>query len=376
MKARASDVVVVGGGVIGLSVAWHLGREGVGVTVLQGNPTPSRDHGQATAAAAGMLAPLAETPNPGPLVELGLTSLRAYPGFVAALREATGIDVEIAGPGMLRLAGSEAEEAELRAAFAWQRGLGMALEWLDPDALRRLEPQLAPHLAGILSLEEKHVNPWPLAGALLTAASGVDRRVVQGSEVVGFETRENEVLSVRTGTGHFPCREVVIAAGAWTAAVGERLGVSLPVFPVRGQTLELSSDPVPVRHTIYTHRGYLVPREGALVVGATQEEVGFVARNTVNGMIQLLEGARGLVPGLGEASFRAVSVGFRPATSDGLPLIGRLPGWKNVHVASGHFRNGILLAPVTGELVAAGITTGTYPTLAAPFRPDRFAGRS
>jgi glycine oxidase len=384
-----ADVVVVGGGIIGLSLAWQLAREGVSVVVLE----RGQIGGQATGAAAGMLAPLAEAREPSPFVALALASLHLYPGIAAALHEAIGLDVELRGPGMLRVALTDGEAEALRQEWAWQREAGLRMEWLTGQEARRLEPALAPEVrAAIFSPEERHVEPRRLVRAWGLAAAARGVRVREGTAATGFETRRggadrsapgsaaNRVTAVLTGETRTPCGALVVAGGAWSGEVAGCLGARLPVFPVRGQILALACLPPPVRHTIYTHTGYLVPKaDGRIVVGATEDRAGFDARPTASGMGRLLTMAPALAPALAEAPFESAWAGLRPATADRLPLLGPLPGWENVVLATGHYRNGILLAPITAERLAEYIVNGCgsgralVDPLLQPFLPDRFS---
>ncbi|MCW3097003.1 MAG: thiO [Chthonomonadaceae bacterium] len=366
----AADVVVVGGGVIGLSLAWRLKREGASVVVLERGQVG----GQATGAAAGMLAPLAEAKAAGPFVQLGLASLQRYPAFVSALREETGLDPELIGPGMLRVVHTESEEEILAQEFAWQRTIGLPMEWLGSAEARALEPALNPDTrAAVLSVREQNVEPRRLVRALAQACGLRGVRIVENAFVLGFTTMGARVTAVQTVNGPVPCGAVVVAGGAWSESIASWLRVALPVFPVRGQILALTCLPPPIRHTLYTHAGYLVPKaDGRVIVGATEDSAGFETRPTAQGLLRLLTLAIELLPALGNAPFESAWAGLRPASADGLPILGILPGWENAHVASGHFRNGILLAPITGELVAQEIRGGPASSLLSAFRPDRF----
>jgi glycine oxidase len=369
--APSADIVIIGGGVIGLSVAWHLARAGdASIVVLERGQVG----GGASGAAAGMLAPLAEARAPGPFVTLGLESLHRYPAFAEALRAETELDIELVGPGMLRVAATEEEADALCAAFSWQRAAGLAVERLSGDEARQREPALSPTVrAAVLSPDERHVEPRRLVRALALACARRSVRIEENAPVVELMTEGPRVTGVRTASDVWPCGHVVVAGGAWSEPMGRWLGVSLPVFPVGGQILALRGLPPPLRHTVYGHAGYLVPKaDGRIVVGATEERgAGFNVRPTAGGMARLLGMAQTLVPALADAAFDSVWSGLRPGSRDGLPILGPLPGWENAHVATGHFRNGILLAPITGEIVARGIV-GLPPL---PPSPIRFAGR-
>lgn len=370
----SADVVVVGGGIIGISVAWRLRGEGASVLLLERGQVG----GQATGAAAGMLAPLAEAAEDGPFVALGLASLQRYPEFVETLRAETGLDAELIGPGTLRTAATEAEAEALRRDFTWQRALGLPIEWLTGAETRRLEPALAAHIeAGVLSTDEKHVEPRRLARALALANSRRGVRLLEGTPVSGFEQSGTRVTGVHTPEGLLSCGQVVIAGGAWTETIGSWLGICLPVFPVRGQILALSCMPPPMRHTLYTHSGYLVPKaDGRVVVGATEDRAGFDARPTAQGMARLLTFATRQVPALAQAPFESAWAGLRPASKDGLPILGAAPGWDNAYVATGHYRNGILLAPITGEILAREMLHDCPHPLLSAFRADRFTSQT
>lgn len=363
--------MVVGGGVIGLSIAWRAAREGALVVVLE----RALVGGQASGAAAGMLAPLAEAKTPGPFVDLGLASLRRYPAFVDALRDEAGLDPELIGPGMLRVAMSEEEEEAIGAALGWQRERGLPLERLSGGDARRLEPALSTDIrAAVLSSEERHVEPRRLVRALALAAARRGVRIMEGAPVTNFDTDNERVTTVHTPTQRLSCDAVVLAGGAWNRTIVEQLGVEVPVFPVRGQILALACTPPPVRHTVYAHSGYLVPKaDGRVVVGATEDRAGFDARPTARGMGHLLTLAPKLVPALAGAAFDSAWAGLRPASEDGLPILGPLPGWENTYVAAGHFRNGILLTPITAEILTQGLLRGNWTELPTPFRTDRFA---
>ena len=365
-----ADVVIVGGGVIGCAIAYHLTAAGATVTLLERGEIG----GEASGAAAGMLAPLSESPRPGPFVELCLASLRLFPALADALREETGIDIEYLPSGILRVALTEGEERDLHHRLEWQRPLGLPLEWVDGDALRRLEPRLAPPpYGGLYSPQEHQVSAGRLTQALAQAAARRGAVIQQGVAVTGLLANGRQVVGVGTSAGRVSGGQVVLAAGPWTSAFGRRLGVPLPVRPVRGQMLAFADLTLSLRHIVWGQAAYLVPKaNGFLFVGATVEDVGFRTSTTVSGQRKLQRGARGLVPSLAHSQIASSWAALRPGSPDGLPILGAVPGWDGLSVAGGHYRNGILLAPISGRLIAQLLTEGKTEVSLAPFSAGRF----
>ncbi|MEX1253626.1 MAG: glycine oxidase ThiO [Dehalococcoidia bacterium] len=373
VSAPGGDVVVVGAGIIGCAIAYELSRRGVSCVVLD-----SRRLGMAaTNAAAGILAPLAEFRRPGALVRAGLESLRLYPTWVERLREeAPDIDVEFALNGVLRVAFAEDELAELRGGLRYRNELGVELIELDAAQLREAEPRLSDKLiGGVLCPEEGQVSNQLFTLALSRAARKRGARFVEFAPVLGFRRSAGRVTAVRTPKGELACDHLVLAAGAWTRPIARRLGVEVPTYPVRGQMLALGRMMTPIHQPVWGPRGYVLPRANGLVfAGATVEEVGFRIRTTARGLAGVRSAAFELVPQLRHAREHFSWAGLRPGSPDGLPMLGPLPGWENVTLATGHFRNGILLAPFTGELIARAIIEGRPSDALAPFDPGRFGG--
>ncbi len=366
---QSPDVIVVGGGVIGCSIAYHLAREGVTVAVLDRGDIG----GEASSAAAGMLAPLAEMEDAGPLQDLGLASLRLFPELAATLQREAGVDIEYLASGILRVALNEDEEAHLRG-LAADAGPGLELRWLGPEELRGLEPGLRPGVGGALySPEEHQVNADRLVQAFARAASAFGALLLPHHPATGLLTRDGRVEGVRTPDGDLRGGHVVLAAGPWTAKLAAPAGVSAPVFPVRGQMMALPSRSAP-RHIVWASAGYLVPKANGLVfAGATVERVGFRKNTTMAGLARLKGMASSLVPRL--AAVPAVDgwAGLRPGSPDGLPILGPAPGWEHLSIAAGHYRNGILLSPITGRLLARSILDGSSNEMLDPFSAARFA---
>ena len=390
-SAETADVAIIGGGVIGLSIAFHLlqAAPGLRVAIIDAGAVSGGDRGQASYAAAGMLAPFAEAHGAGPFVRLGVESLNRYPAFVEAVRDAAGPDgdpqLAITGPGMLRIAQTPEEAHRLDALFAWQHKSAWGIERLTGDEARALEPNLDDVLLALHSPHERQIDPRRLTRTLRAACLKMGATLHYHSALTKMTCRGDDYVIEAAGTASIRAQTLVIAGGAWSRAAACGLGVTLPVAPVKGQILALRaprlivpSKPFALRHTIYAPNVYLVPRpEGRIIVGATEEpDAGFDMQVTAETWSPLLDVARNLVPALREAPFDGWPwAGFRPASPDGLPILGPLPDQPNAFVATGHFRNGILLAPITGEIIAQQILhlAQPHPLLDAAFRPERFA---
>ncbi len=365
-----ADVVIVGGGIIGCASAYYLSKAGASVTLLERDEVA----GAASGAAAGILVPPSEALPSGAFGDLCRAGVDAYPSLVEALRDETGIDVQYLAPGILLPAGTERRAQVLRAvAGGSASGGGLNLEWVEGSPLRLLEPALAESVLGAAySPQGHHVNPGLLTQALAQAAAGRGAVLKQGTAVVGFLRQGSRVAAVRTSDGDtIAADHVVLAAGPWTRRLARRLGVDVPTRPVRGQMLAYRS--TAVRHIIWGEDGYLVPKPGGfLFAGATVEDVGFRPRTTHRGLVQVRRMATATAPALRYPEVASDWAGLRPGSPDGRPIIGRLPGKDNVLVATGHYRNGILLGPITGRLIAQLVTGGKTETPLEPFSPSRF----
>ncbi len=338
------DVLVIGGGVIGLSAAYFLARAGVLVEVVE-----QGDFGQeASWAGAGILPPGSGAAGLSPYDQLRACSVALFPTLSAELREATGIDNGYRKCGGLEFLGEDAAAA----AEEW-RGHGVAFETLDARAIHRLEPALAPELThGYYIPEMAQVrNPRHLK-ALRAACEGLGVAFQPGCPVHGFERHGARVASLRTGLGSRQAERYLIAAGAWAEALLDGIGQPIGIHPVRGQ-IALLSPGVPLLHKVICRgKRYLVPRgDGRVLVGSTEEAVGFDKRTTASAIADLLQLAADLVPALGQASLERCWAGLRPGSADGLPTIGPVPGVDNLFVAVGHFRSGIQLSLGTAQVL-------------------------
>ncbi len=368
----AADVIVVGAGVMGCAVALRLAQRGARVTVIErGIPGA-----EASSAAAGILGPQWESEGPGALLELGLRSRALYPAFASELRELTGIDIGHARSGLIELALDEADEASLAARRTWQTARGLRAELLTTSELAKLEPELGPAVRlGLRYADEGHVHARALARALSQAAAVVGARFVTGRYVRRVTTAGGRVTGVELDGEMLPGGQVVLCAGSWSSLV-EGGGVPSPaVRPARGQMVAIETRPPLFRHVLVAHqRGYLVPRnDGVALAGSTLEMVGYRKEVTVAGLHDILGLSRTLVPALGEAPVVETWANFRPLSPDGLPILGKTP-IAGLLVATGHHRYGILLTPITAQIIAELATAGTTGVDITPFAVGRFAG--
>jgi glycine oxidase len=370
-QAKPVDVIIVGGGVIGCASAYFLARDGLSVTLLERGDLA----GEASGAAAGMLAALSdEGGDRGPAFQqLCLDALDTYASVLPIL-EATGVDIRYRRTGILHIALDEHEAAALKRRFEEQRALSPDNRWLEGEALHEEEPQATPAaIAGMLCPREHYLDPQRLTLAFAEAARREGAHIETGCPVSSFSELDGSVTGVRTAGGPIEAKTVLLCGGPWTQEQASQLGASVPVEPVRGQMVSLRGPAQPLRHVIWGEAGYLVPREdGQTFVGATVEHMGFLRENTPEGIERLRRAAMSLVPSLQEAELIRSWSGLRPGTPDGLPVLGQLPGHDNVWVATGHFRNGILLGPITGQLMADAIMAGKAPARLQPFSPLRF----
>ncbi len=381
--ATAADVLIVGGGVIGLAIGWRAAQRGLSVVLA--DPDPGRG---ASYAAAGMLTPVAEAAYAEhELFHLGCASLHRYPSFVAELADATGQNVGFRQSGTL-LVGYDADDLAAIAEHAILReSFGAPSQRLSSRECRKAEPLLGPAISGgLLVPDDASVDPRLLTDALLAAAvkAGLRHRPERAVTLLTAGDRATGA-TLADGTKGAATQVVLSAGWASTALAGIPHGAAPPLRPVKGQIMRLrpTSQTVAaglspslvtrtVRGLVQGSSVYLVPREGGeLVVGATQEEMGPDTTVTAGAVWQLLRDARAILPGIAELEFAEVVAGLRPGTPDNAPVIGmsRLPG---LVLATGHFRSGVLLAPVTADLVTELLVTGDLPVAAAPFTPARF----
>jgi glycine oxidase len=374
----ALDAIVVGGGAIGLACAWRAARRGLRVRVLE------RDQpgGGASGVAAGMLAPVGEANwGESALIRMAIASASAWPAFASELAADSGLEVGYEPCGALHVALDRDESDELRRRFDLMASLNLGVDWLRPSGCRELEPGLAPACAaGVHAPGEAAIDPRTLLPALVAAVEHAGGEVLGDAEVAGALIQGGRLVGVRCADGRehrAPC--VVLATGAWSgSAPWLPPEARPPVRPVKGQMLSLRGSPEirPCERIVATDRVYLVPRsDGRLVVGATVEERGFDVQVTAGGMHELLREAYRVLPEISELELVETLAGLRPGSPDNAPLIGPW-GMDGLLVATGHYRNGILMAPLTADAIAAQLGSEPPPPSAKPAHPGRFAGES
>jgi glycine oxidase len=377
----SSDVCVVGGGVAGLAAARALARRGLAVTVVE----HSRPGAGASGAAGGMLAPQAEAEERDEFFDLLCASRDMYPAFAEALRDETGIDIELDQTGTLYVALGAEDEEDIERRFAWQRRAGLEVEWLAPDEALALEPAVSPRVRAALRFpRDWQVENRQLVRALAASCLRLGVRIMARTEARGVRAASGRVAGVETSKGFLGAGAVVLAAGASVSrvpvlAAAETTSESHPrphahplIEPVRGQMLCFEHAPTemaPIRHVVYSPRGYLVPRrDGRLLTGSTTEQAGFDCAVTAAGLHTITEHAIELAPAVAHLRLTDTWAGLRPRAADGWPVIGESPEVKGLYYAAGYYRNGILLAPAAGDALADLVTEGRSGIL-----PDAFA---
>ncbi|MBI3949488.1 MAG: glycine oxidase ThiO [Acidobacteria bacterium] len=370
MKA-SSDVIIIGAGIIGCLIAHRLAKKGLRVTVVE-KECPGEE---ASWAAAGMLAPQSEAAHGlgGRFSELCFASHRLYPDFIAELEEETGIKIGYHTTGSLFVASDYVEATALAGLLERQQAAGRPAEELSAQQVRELEPALAETIqVGVYLPDDHHVDNRVLMRALVAGAAARGVEFLAETPVVSLAFDNSRVAGIRIPERVLSADVVVNAAGAWAGLVDQTNQIRLPVRPVRGQMVRLELRPQPLHHLVHSSGCYLVPwPDGRVLVGATVENVGYNKDVTAHGIRQLLDGAVQIVPSLDSAPIREVWAGLRPDTEDNLPILGT-GRVSNLVVAAGHFRNGILLAPITAQLITELITIGEPSISLDPFSPNRF----
>ena len=368
------DVIIVGGGVIGCSIAYHLTLAGSSVRLIERDRLASG----ASGVAAGMLAPQVEAHYDDPFFDLCLRGRDEHVELAEDLKDGVGLDVERRTTGVFRLALDEAERVELKRQMQWQVKRGLRAEWFEPHELGALEPLLSGAAGRLLAgglwfPDEAQVHSQRLVAAL--AAASVQRKAVLSEGVWATEilVEGHRAIGVRTPAGVVEAESVVLAAGVWSTDIARAAGVEVPVSPVKGQLITLRAIGRSLQRILWTGECYLVPKTGGQVIlGATEEEGNYDRRPTLAGVGALATAALEQLPWAGQFTIEGVWAGLRPAAPDRFPIVGWAPGLDNLLVATAHYRNGVLLGPLTGRRVSEAIRTGVIASELAPFGLERF----
>ena len=366
----AYDAIIIGGGIIGCTLARQLSGQGMKVAVVE-KGVPGQE---ASGAAAGMLSPSAEAEKGSTLFELSRASLKLYGPLAAELCSETGLDPQYRTEGTLLVFESEQERQAMLPAIEWQRSQGIAIAEISGQDLRKREP-LSAELPGAFYLPEDHqIDNRLLMRALVESCRRRGVEFILGKTVCAVERNGSRASGVRLEDGSLAARKVINAAGAWAGSI-EIAGMSpAPIRPVKGHMIALKSEQSPLQHVVRSHRCYLVPRrDGRVIVGSTMEEAGFDKEPRAGPLAKLLQAALHFCPALEKSAVAEFWAGLRPASPDGLPLLGPT-ALEGYFVALGHFRNGIVLAPITAEILSTWLLTGQPPSGVEPFSPQRFPG--
>jgi glycine oxidase len=362
---------IIGGGIIGASVAWRLASEGARVTVFE----RARIGREASWAAAGLIGPQAETDAPGPFFDLCIAGKRAFDAIVDRLTRESGVDPEYDSHGVLYVAFEEKERARLMERARWQRAAGAQVEELTPAEARELAPVLAPSIIHALYLPtNRRTENRKLTQAYVNAAARAGAEFVEGARVAAIAMAGTRATGVVTDDGVVHEADIVVnAAGSWAGEIRGLEADGIRFRPVRGQIVCFEVQPGLVGPSLFCEEGILVPRrDGRLLAGSVFEEAGFNKSVTLGAIARIVNCAERMAPSLAEVPFREAWAGLRPATDDFLPVIGPSPRISNVLYAAGHFRSGILLSALTGEVIAD-LVKGRKPSVdLAPFSPARF----
>jgi glycine oxidase len=367
---HTTDIVIIGGGVIGCSIAYFLRKKHIEVVLLERGAIGS----QASSAAAGLLAPLGPLSGPGPFADLVLTGFSSLSSLVPELEESSGIRMSYERTGALRTIRNPKRITHLQKRLKNWQPLGLQLYWLSGEEARQQEPLLAPDIcAAVYAPEEAQIQASCVVQAFARAAQLSGAHIYPHQEVSALLTQNKRVTGVRTAQGEtIACAQLILASGAWAAQCSAWLNITLPITPLHGQIIALHQPAQHLKHIIFGEAAYITPKGATLLVGATKEERGF--DNTINteSSSWLYATAQRLIPSLSEGTIQAAWTGLRPKTPDSHPIVDFLAPWENVLVAAGHNSVGIILSAITGQCVAEMVVTGHTQPIIQPFGMKRF----
>ena len=374
-NGKKSDVLIIGGGVIGLSLARELHIKGIrNITILEKSETGK----ESSYAAAGMLAVQSETDKPDEFFDFCSESNKLYPQFAEELFDETGVDIELDKSGTLYLAFNKTDENKLRERYEWQKKAGLNIEKLSAIETHKLEPFVSPDILGSLFFP----NDWQVENRKLLHAlekycefNEIEIRV--NTEIKNLLIENGEVIGAETETEKFHAEQVVLATGAWTSLIKAAEFALPPIKPIRGQIIEFHTAKRLFGKVVYSPRGYLVPRQdGRILVGATVEDTGFDKTTSDAATEFLRENALEIAPSLVNINIHNEWVGLRPFAADALPVLGKVREIENLFIATAHYRNGILLAPITAKILADKIAENADSDYLNKFSPNRFSENS
>lgn len=376
---NTAEIVILGGGVIGLSIARSLALRGArDITLIERNQLGA----ESSFAAAGMLAPQAEANSSDEFFRLLCQSRDLYSSFASSLLDETGIDIELDTTGTLYLAFTQHDAEEIDQRYRWQTRDGLPVEKLSASDAKLLEPAINSTVqAALLFPGDIQVENRRLVAALADSVNSLGVKLLTETEVESLQVARDRVVGIRTTRGSISCSKVVLSAGCWSSKIvveelpSERHGLksSPSIEPVRGQMICLGTKPPLVRHVIYSPRGYVVPRrDGRLLAGSTTETAGYAKHVTAGGISTILRNAQEISPAVSALPMLDSWAGLRPKASDGLPVMGPCDEIAGLFYATGHYRNGILLAPISGELMAEALLNEIVSPWLVTFSPNRF----
>ena len=375
---QTTDILIIGGGVIGLTLARQLKLKGIRqITILEKNQSCGMESSNA---AAGMLAPQSEADKTDDFFDFCRASRDLYPHFSEQLSSETGVDIELDRSGTLYAAFTENDSAEIRRRYEWQKKAGLNIEYLSAEETRRAEAFISPDVREALFFP----NDWQVENRKLLAALRKycelnQIQIIENVEIKSLVTENGKIVGAKSEDESFHAETVILTTGAWTSLIkfGENAPSSIKVKPIRGQMLSYRTAKRLFTKVIYSPRGYLVPRsDGRILVGATVEDVGFDKSLTANGTNFLQSNALEIAPNLVNLEIAESWAGLRPFAADGLPILGEFPEIENLFVATAHYRNGILLAPLTAKILADKIVENISSNYFDVFSPRRFDASS
>ena len=375
-RSATSDVLIIGGGLIGLSIAWHLADHGIHAALLERDTVGSG----ASGAASGLLAPVTASGRFGHMVDFGIESLRYYSDFLSIVRDESQQEIELQTAGLMRIALDNSAEAMFSKFDKWPHAKSLEMVRLSASESLSIAPYISPEVRGaVISPLERQINPRTLLMCLRKSCIKRGVAIIEHAQARSISDTSGKgnkrAIRVRTDNGDYGFGALVFASGAWSADLGRTLGYPLPVSPTKGQVLTVLPYTTPhnVQFTLYANHSYIIPGDdNALLLGSASASSGFDTRPTLKGITDIVASTAQMMPSILDSEFQHTWCGLRPTTPDYFPILGRLPLWDNVFIATGHYKSGILLTPITGKVIASEIYSGEVSPLIEKYRPDRF----